>query len=145
MLQSAKRSNPKSVTSPAQAANSALEADRERTLQTLKELLLSQRSDLLNKSDSATEPSTFEGAAQGDEIDLAVSEVTLSMTLRLKERQAQQLQKIDRALSKMDEGTFGLCEQCEEHMSLNRLMAWPVATLCLACKEEQESQDRVFA
>lgn len=82
---------------------------------------------------------------QGDEGDLAVSELSLSLSLRLQERQTQLLQKIDRALAKIDEGTFGLCEQCEEALAINRLKARPVATLCISCKEEQESKEKVFA
>lgn len=110
-----------------------------------KELLLKQRTDILNKAESFKTDSAIESTGQGDEGDLAVSEQNLSMTLRLQERQTQLLQKIDRALGKIDDGSFGLCEQCEEPLNLNRLMARPVATLCISCKEEQESKERVFA
>jgi DnaK suppressor protein len=114
-------------------------------LQYFKDLLLKQRGEILNKTDSFKANSVIETPAQGDEGDLAVSELNLSLTLRLQERQTQLLQKIDRALSKLDEGSFGLCEQCEEPLHINRLKARPVATLCIACKEEQESRERVFA
>jgi DnaK suppressor protein len=114
-------------------------------LQFFKELLLQQRSEILNKADSFHTDSIIESAGSGDEGDLAVSELNLSMSLRLQERQTQLLQKIDHALAKIDEGSFGLCEQCEEPLNINRLKARPVATLCIACKEEQESKERVFA
>jgi DnaK suppressor protein len=114
-------------------------------LQFFKELLLTQKSEILNKSESSKTAASVESTAQGDEGDLAASEVSLTLSLRLRERQTQLLQKIDRALGKFEEGSFGLCEHCEELLDLARLKARPVATLCISCKEEQESKERVFA
>lgn len=114
-------------------------------LQSFKELLLKQRGEILNKTDSLRHESMIESTYQGDEIDLAVSELSLSLSLRLQERETHLLQKIDHALGKIDEGSFGLCEQCEEALPMNRLLARPVATLCRDCKEEQEKRERVFA
>lgn len=114
-------------------------------LQFFKELLLNQRGEILNKTDSFRNETSIETSPQGDEGDLAVSENTLAMALRLQERQTQHLQKIDYALGKIEEGTFGLCEGCEEPLAKNRLVARPVANLCIACKEEQESRERVHA
>lgn len=114
-------------------------------LQFFRELLLNQRAELLNKADAFKSDPSISAMGQGDEGDLAVSELSLSMTLRLQERQAHLLQKIDRALAKIEDGTFGLCEQCEEELNPARLRARPVATLCIACKEEQENRERIFA
>lgn len=114
-------------------------------LKFFRELLLFQRGEILNKNDSFKGESVIESTGQGDEGDLAVSELSLSMTLRLQERQTQLLMKIDHALGKIEEGSFGLCEQCEEALNINRLRARPVATLCISCKEEQESKERIFA
>ena len=110
-----------------------------------KQTLLVQRSEILNKSDALPSTSPMESVGKGDEGDLASTEVSLSLSLRLRERQAHMLQQIDHALSKIDVGSFGLCEQCEETLNINRLRARPVATLCIACKEEQESRSRVYA
>lgn len=114
-------------------------------LQFFKDLLLTQRSEILNKTDAFRNEASIETSTAGDEGDLAVSENTLAMALRLQERQAQHLQKIDYALGKIEDGSFGLCEQCEEELQKNRLIARPVANLCIACKEEQESRERVHA
>ncbi len=114
-------------------------------LQFFRDLLLTQRAEILNKTDALKSDSTIVSTGQGDEGDMAVSELSLTMTLRLQERQTQLLVKIDHTLGKMEEGSFGLCEQCEEALTVNRLKARPVATLCLACKEEQESKERIFA
>jgi DnaK suppressor protein len=114
-------------------------------LRTFKEILLNQRSEILNKADAFKDENKFEREVQGDEGDLAVSELTLSLSLRLQERDALLLQKVDRALAKIDEGSFGFCEQCSEPLNIKRLLARPVANLCIACKEEQENSERVFA
>ena len=54
------------------------------------------------------------------------------------------LQKIDRALTRIEEGTFGICERCEEEISPKRLEARPVTTLCIRCKEEQEKKEKSY-
>jgi len=77
-----------------------------------------------------------------DEIDLASSESALSFTGKLRAREAALLVKIDRALEKMDEGEFGICENCGEKIGIKRLEARPVAELCIECKTEQERAER---
>ncbi len=118
---------------------------RENDFEFFKTLLLQQRSELLNKAIIFKEESLTEKVSHGDEGDVAASEFSLSMHLRLQERQTQLLQKVDHALAKIDSKRFGLCEVCEEPLSLNRLKARPVASLCIACKEDQESAERSFA
>ncbi len=118
---------------------------KSKEMQFFRDQLLTQRAELLNKSDRFKSGTIAESTGQGDEGDMAVSELSLSMTLRLQERQTQLLQKIDHALGKIEEGSFGLCEQCEEPLNLNRLRARPVATLCIACKEDQEDREKIYA
>ncbi len=80
-----------------------------------------------------------------DELDLASSESALSFTGRLRAREATLLQKIDRALEKITEGTFGVCDNCGEKIGVKRLEARPVAELCIDCKVEQERNERTMA
>jgi DnaK suppressor protein len=80
-----------------------------------------------------------------DELDLASSESAVAFTGRLREREATLLVKIDRALEKIREGTFGTCENCGENIGLKRLEARPVAALCIECKTEQERNERTMA
>jgi DnaK suppressor protein len=114
-------------------------------LKFFKELLLNQRSEILNKTASLRNDTLIEGNVQGDEADLAVSEQSLEQQLRFQQRDSQHLQKIDYSLGRIEEGSFGMCEQCEEPLDRKRLIARPVANLCVACKEDQESQERRFA
>jgi thiamine pyrophosphokinase len=52
--------------------------------------------------------------------------------------------RIDHALAKIDEGTFGICEECEEPISMKRLEARPETTLCIRCKEDQERIEKAY-
>ena len=80
-----------------------------------------------------------------DEVDLASSDLNQSLTLRLRDRELALLQKIEEALAKIDNGTFGLCENCEEPIDVKRLDARPVAELCIRCKEAQELKEKIYA
>ena len=75
---------------------------------------------------------------KGDEVDLSQEDRQRALELKLLGRQNFMLKKIDNALFKIKNGTFGICEECDGEIEMNRLRARPVATQCIACKEEQE-------
>ena len=75
---------------------------------------------------------------KGDEVDQTQEERERSMNLKLLGRHSFMLKKIDGALRKIKNGTFGICDECEGEIEINRLRARPVATECIACKEEGE-------
>ena len=79
-----------------------------------------------------------------DEVDLASSEYIQSFALRLRGRERHFIDKIAKALKKIDEGEFGICEECEEPIGRKRLEARPETTLCIRCKEDQEREERDF-
>jgi DnaK suppressor protein len=99
---------------------------------------------LLSAKKTLTEESSFDTDDLPDEIDLASSEYTQSMIFRLRDREKFLLTKIDKALARIESGTFGVCEKCEEEISMKRLDARPVTTLCIRCKEEQEQKEKSF-
>jgi DnaK suppressor protein len=68
-----------------------------------------------------------------------------SMRMRLCNRETLYIKKINEALKRMDEGTFGECDECGEDIELRRLEARPTATLCVSCKEEQERREGLTA
>ena len=80
-----------------------------------------------------------------DEMDLASSEYEKFLTVRMRGREQMLLRKIDLSLKKIEEGTYGICDECGEEISIKRLKARPVATLCIKCKEEQERKEKMFA
>jgi DnaK suppressor protein len=81
---------------------------------------------------------------RGDQIDEAVSLNQTSMSLRMKEREKKLLAKVNLALARIREGTFGECEDCGEEIGNKRLKARPVTTFCIVCKEKQERHEGSF-
>lgn len=80
-----------------------------------------------------------------DEVDQASSEYMQAFSFRLRGRERFLMDKIEHALLKIDQGTFGICEECDEPISLKRLQARPEAQLCIQCKESQEREEAVYA
>lgn len=78
---------------------------------------------------------------KGDEIDLSLKERERAMNLKLLGRHSFMLKKIDSALFKIKNGSFGICEECDGEIEINRLRARPVATQCIACKEVEERSE----
>ncbi len=77
-----------------------------------------------------------------DEIDTAVAESSLSFTGQIWGRERRLLNKIERTLEKIDQRTYGECEGCGDEIGAKRLVARPVASLCIDCKDEQERDER---
>lgn len=73
-----------------------------------------------------------------DEVDQANADIEQSMRMQLKNRETFTLKKISDAIRRIEDGTYGECESCEEQIELRRLQARPTTTLCIACKEEEE-------
>ena len=114
-------------------------------LERFKELLKAKRLALIkNAKKTLNEDMALDSNDLPDEMDLASSEYLQSFTFRLRGRERTFLAKIDKALQKLEAGTFGICERCEEEISLKRLEARPETTLCIRCKEEQEREERQF-
>ena len=79
-----------------------------------------------------------------DEMDLASSEYIQSFEFRLRGREKSLLSKLDSALRKIEDGSFGICDVCEEPIGKKRLEARPETSLCIRCKEDQERDERTF-
>jgi DnaK suppressor protein len=80
-----------------------------------------------------------------DEMDEASFASDMGFSLRIRDREATLIRKIKDALERLEDGTFGYCEECGEEISYKRLKARPVATLCLQCKKDQEAAERLRA
>jgi DnaK suppressor protein len=119
---------------------------KKKELQHFAEKLKEEKARVLNHTnEQGKEDLTISTEDLADEVDLASSELNQSVALRLRDRERLLLQKIEIALSKIEEGTFGICEICEESIETKRLEARPVAELCIRCKEAQELQEKVYA
>ena len=104
----------------------------------------SKRQLLASARKTLSEEATFDTDDLPDEIDLASSEYTQSMVFRMRDREKFLLKKIDDAIARIEAGTYGVCEICEEDISLKRLEARPVTTMCIRCKEEQEKKEKSY-
>jgi len=115
-------------------------------LLTIKKKLLKQRQDLLSEAEQtlnskiSTEKESFP-----DPTDQAVAELDNNFLLRLRGREQKLLKKIDEAISRIDGGTYGVCEECGGQISIKRLEARPVTTLCIECKTRQEEEEKMQA
>jgi DnaK suppressor protein len=117
----------------------------QKDLKRFKKILEEQKKEVVAKARrTLAEEATFDTDDLPDEIDLASSEYQQSMVFKFRDREKFLLAKIEKALEKIEQGSFGVCEQCEEEISIKRLEVRPVTTLCIRCKEEQEKDERSY-
>lgn len=114
-------------------------------LESFKELLEQRRDELLGSARKTREEEMqLDPDDLPDEMDLASSEYNQAMTFRLRGREKVLLKKIEEALARLEAGEYGICEECGGEISVKRLEARPVTTLCISCKEDQEKTERAF-
>jgi DnaK suppressor protein len=115
-------------------------------LNRFRKILQNKRETIIkNASETIAGDMTLDASDLPDEMDLASSEGMQSFTFRLRGREKAFLEKIDIALKRIEEETFGICEECGGDISVKRLEARPETTLCIRCKEAQERKERDFA
>ena len=115
-------------------------------LKKLQELLDEKRKTVLERARQmlSVENMALDTNDLADEMDLASSEYLQSFEFRLRGREKSLLTKLDLALKKIEDGTFGVCEVCDEPIGKKRLEARPETTLCIKCKEDQEREERTM-
>jgi RNA polymerase-binding transcription factor len=114
-------------------------------LQKFKESLEAKRTEIIRRAEQTLQQDmSLDTDDFPDEMDLASSEYLQAFTFRLRGREKVFLSKIQKALERIDNGTFGVCEECDEPISIKRLEARPETTLCIRCKEDQERVERDF-
>lgn len=112
----------------------------------IKKKLVKQREDLLSEAEhTLTTKISAEKESFPDPTDQAVAELDSNFLLRLRGREQKLLKKIDEAISRIDGGTYGVCESCGGPISVKRLEARPVTTLCIECKTRQEEEEKIQA
>ncbi len=109
-----------------------------------KEQLLSWRESLLKESNSTLQTLKDESLNKPDISDRATMESEKSLELRTRDRSRKLLSKINKALKKISDGTYGYCEETNEPISIERLKARPIATLSLEAQEKHEKNEKTF-
>lgn len=109
-----------------------------------KQKLLNWRSELLDEVDATLAELRHDSHHEvGDEADRATREAAQTLELRTRDRYRKLLGKIDAALDRIDDGTYGWCEDTGEPIGLARLEARPVTTLCVEAQEQRELRERL--
>ncbi len=114
-----------------------------RQLEYFRQRLLSWRGDLLREADGTLASLSEGGIREADITDRASVETDRALELRTRDRARKLITKIDQALARLENGTYGFCEETGEPISLKRLDARPIATLSLEAQERHERMERV--
>jgi DnaK suppressor protein len=118
---------------------------KKKDLDQLKELLESEKRRILRHLEDLSDTSVADiDTPSGDSVDLASLEINQNSLVKVGKRELNHLKKIDAALKKMEDGTYGECESCGEDIAVARLLARPVAQLCIDCKTAQENEERKY-
>ncbi|MFN8543803.1 MAG: RNA polymerase-binding protein DksA [Candidatus Binatia bacterium] len=114
---------------------------RQRDLTMFRKLLNERRSELLGEALRTTQD-MGERVQFPDPTDRATLEGDRSLELRIRDRERKLISKIDEAIGRIEDGSYGKCEECGGEIGIERLKARPVTTLCIACKSLQEAEER---
>ena len=106
--------------------------------------LLRWRADLLRDADGTLASLSEGGIHESDITDRASVETDRALELRTRDRARKLIAKIDQALARIDNGSYGYCEETDEPIGLKRLEARPIATLSIEAQERHERMERVY-
>ncbi|GLK67251.1 RNA polymerase-binding protein DksA [Hansschlegelia plantiphila] len=116
----------------------------ERQRRYFRDKLQNWREELLRESRETLEHLQDENQNHPDLVDRASSETDRAIELRARDRQRKLIAKIDAALARIEDGTYGYCEETGEPISLRRLDARPIATLSIEAQERHERREKVY-
>ena len=108
-----------------------------------RKMLSAMLEDAQQNGDNTIEELTGSNEVFADPADRATAESDRAFTLRLRDRERRLIRKIQAALQRIEDGTYGICEECGEEISIPRLKARPVTRLCINCKARQEEDEHL--
>lgn len=114
-----------------------------KALSYFRSMLIKQLNERTRKSDGAVADLLVAAVRAADPLDRAALEMERELAIHMVERDKKLMLKIQKALQKIDEGTYGICETCGEDIDINRLKLRPVTELCIACKTRQEKMEKL--
>ena len=111
-----------------------------------KKKLTEWKSDIIKSNNEALYNSSMDdNSVSADMVDQASSYTDKNVEMKAINRQIKLISKIDQALKKIQDGTYGFCEETGEPIGIKRLIARPVAALCIAAQEKHEKEEKVYA
>lgn len=117
---------------------------KKKDLEYFKELLTNRLEELLNQADDTVSGMTTPKDNFPDPTDRAALEADRNFMLRIRDRESKLIKKIKKALERIENGTFGICESCGEDISIKRLKARPVTSQCIDCKSKEEALEKAL-
>ena len=115
----------------------------ENHLEFFRQKLLTWKNELLNEASDTKDDLSEDGLQRPDIADRAQVESNAAIQLRTRDRERKLISKIDSALRRIDLGTYGYCEETDEPIGIKRLIARPIASLCLDAQERHEKMERI--
>jgi DnaK suppressor protein len=115
-----------------------------KTTESFKDLLEQRLDELLNRAGDTVSGMTQSKDNFPDPTDRASLEADRNFMLRIRDREHKLIKKIKKALERIDNGTFGICESCGEEIDIKRLKARPVTTQCIECKTKDEAMEKAL-
>jgi DnaK suppressor protein len=116
---------------------------KDEDLEYLRNILNQQLSELARRAYETVEGLLATTINESDSLDRATIEADRYCTLRLRDRESKLIRRIKQSLVAIEEGTYGICEECDSEISVNRLKARPIARYCIKCKTKMEAFEKV--
>ena len=115
----------------------------EKDLEFFRNFLTQWMEELLNHANETVEELSDSQENLADPLDRAASESDRLRTLRMRDRESMLIKKIRQSLEDIENGEYGICEDCGEDISIERLKARPVTSFCISCKTKRESIEKL--
>ncbi len=117
----------------------------EKQLQHFRNILVAWKKELMEEVDRTVDHMKEEASNFSDPADRATQEEEFALELRARDRERKLIRKIDKTITRLDEGDYGYCEACGVEIGLQRLEVRPTAEMCIDCKTTQEIKERQLA
>lgn len=117
---------------------------KKKDIDDFKKLLSTRLEELLNQAGDTVSGMTTPNENFPDPTDRAALESDRNFMLRIRDREHKLIKKIKKALERIENGTFGICETCGEEISVKRLKARPVTSQCIECKSKEEALEKAL-
>lgn len=116
----------------------------DKQLKMFKEILNKKKVSLMGVAETTVTRMSEGDGTFPDPLDRAMTEANTSIELRTRDRERKLISKIEKAIQKTEDGSYGICEECGDEITEDRLLVRPETTLCISCKEEQEIEEKQF-
>jgi len=117
---------------------------KKKDLDYFKEFLTSRLEELLGHADDTVSGMTSPKENFPDPTDRASLESDRNFMLRIRDRESKLIKKVKKAIERIENDTFGICETCGEDISIERVKARPVTTQCIECKTREEALEKAL-